>query len=85
MDSAMIGKIEKAKRYAEEPDRLKIQQLQVEFKGDHDSHQVSFKDGSWTCDCRFFAQRGVCTHTMTIERVLGDWLAGITPIEEMEN
>jgi len=85
MDSAMIGKIEKAKRYAEEPDRVTIQQLRVEFKGDHDSHQVSFEDGVWTCDCRFFAQRGVCTHTMTIERVFSGRLAGVAPIEEMED
>jgi hypothetical protein len=71
MDSGMIGKIEKARRYAEQPERILFQQFQVTFKGDHDAHLVSFVDGQWSCDCGFFARRGVCSHTMTLERVLG--------------
>ena len=85
MDSAMIGKIEKSKRYAEEPERITIRQLRVDFAGDHDTYQVSFEDGNWTCGCRFFAQRGVCSHTMTLERVFGERLPGVTPYEEMES
>ncbi len=32
MDSGMISKIQKAKRYAEEPDRVEVEQLVVRFK-----------------------------------------------------
>jgi hypothetical protein len=71
MDSGMIGKIEKARRYAEQPDRIAFKEFQVTVKGDHDAHLVSFVDGQWSCDCGFFARRGVCSHTMTLERVLG--------------
>ena len=84
MDSAMIGKIEKSKRYAEEPERIQIRQLRVEFAGDHDTYQVSFDDGKWNCGCRFFGQRGVCSHTMALERVFGERLAGAAPEEEKD-
>lgn len=80
MDSAMISKIEKAKRYAEEPDRVSIETLTVSFRGDNSAHLVTYNRGVWQCGCRFFAQRGVCSHTMALERIFGDKLAG--PAEE---
>ena len=77
MDSAMIGKIEKAMRYASEPERIDFTQLVVTFKGDHDTYEVSYRNGKWQCGCRFFQGRGVCSHTMTLERVL----RGMIPVE----
>ena len=77
MDSAMIGKIEKAMRYANEPDRIVFAQLVVSFKGDHDTYEVAYREGKWQCGCRFFQGRGVCSHTMTLERVL----RGMIPVE----
>jgi len=71
MDSGMIGKIEKAKRYAEERERIHFEQFQVTFKGTNGVHRVSYNNGAWNCSCRFFAGRGVCSHTMAMERVLG--------------
>ena len=70
MDAAMIGKIEKAMQYAQEPDRLSFEKFQVVFKGDHKDHTIRYDAGKWTCDCHFFETRGVCSHVMTIERVL---------------
>ncbi len=74
MDSAMIGKIQKAKRYAEETDRIVFSEFQVVLKGDHSRHTVGYNKGRWHCDCDFFTTRGVCSHTMTLERVLGGML-----------
>lgn len=71
MDSAMIGKIEKAKRYAEEPERVGFERFEVTFRGTHTDHRVSYADGIWHCTCGFFASRGVCSHTMALERILG--------------
>ena len=76
MDSAMIGKIEKSKRYAEEPERVSIEMIGVRFRGDNSAHQIGYDHGKWRCDCRFFAQRGVCSHTMALERLYGERLAG---------
>lgn len=75
MNSAMIGKIEKAKRYAEQLDRIRLNEFKVTIKGDHKTHLVTYSAGQWTCDCGFFANRGVCSHTMALERVLGAMLA----------
>ena len=73
MDYGMIGKIEKAKFYAEERDRIQFESLTVTLRGDNDAvHDVSYKGGTWKCDCSFFASRGVCSHTMAMERVLAD-------------
>lgn len=73
MDYGMIGKIEKSKIYSEERDRIEFESLRVTLRGDNDSsHTVSYDNGEWKCDCSFFDTRGVCSHTMTMERLLVD-------------
>ena len=70
MDYGMIGKIEKAKRYAEERDRIHFDEFSVTFDGENSPHTVRFSDNTWHCDCDFFVTRGVCSHTMALERIL---------------
>ncbi len=70
MDSAMIAKISKAREYSQEPERITFKSFEVEFQGKHQVYAVSFDHGAWRCSCDFFAQRGVCSHSMTLERVL---------------
>jgi len=83
MDSAMIGKIQKAKRYAQERDRIVFDQFEVTMKGDHGVYTVSYDEGKWHCGCHFFATHGVCSHTMALERVLqGMLIPERGPLEE---
>jgi hypothetical protein len=70
MDYGMIGKIDKAKRYADERDRIRIEALTVTFDGANNPHTVYFKDGAWQCDCDFFQTRARCSHTMALEIIL---------------
>ena len=70
MDSGMIGKIEKAMLYAHEPERITFENFEVTFNGDHKAHKLRYNQGHWSCDCNFFEIRGVCSHVMTLERVL---------------
>jgi hypothetical protein len=70
MDYGMIGKIEKAKRYAEERGRIRFETFRATFEGENNPHTVCFEDGAWNCDCNFFLTRGVCSHTMALERIL---------------
>ena len=74
MDYGMIGKIEKAKFYAEEREqRVQFQSLQASVLGDNDStHQVKYDGGQWQCDCNYFGPHQVCSHTMAMERILGN-------------
>ena len=74
MQSSLIGKIEKAKRYAQETDRVSFAELAVEFRGDNDTYKTSYKDGKWHCSCHFFANYGICSHGMAMQRILGDML-----------
>jgi hypothetical protein len=72
MDSSMIGKIEKAKRYANEASRRVIfKQFNVSLEGDNNTYPVSFDNGRWSCACHYFGTHGLCSHTMAMERVLG--------------
>jgi hypothetical protein len=70
MDYGMIGKIEKAKLYAEQRDRVQFESFRVTINGDNNAHVVTYEDGRWNCDCDFFATRTVCGHTMAMERIL---------------
>ncbi len=70
MDYGMIGKIEKAKRYAEQRDRICIESLTVVFQGENNTHRIQFQDGTWQCDCDFFQTRNRCSHTMALEILL---------------
>ena len=70
MDSAMISKIMKAKRYADERDRMEFKSFTVVFSGNHRDHTVTYDNNQWHCTCDFFAQRGICSHTMAMEKVL---------------
>ncbi len=71
MHSSLIGKIQKANLYAQEPDRVSFQQFSASFRGEHDLYTVSYNNGSWKCSCHFFHSWGVCSHTMTIQKLLG--------------
>jgi hypothetical protein len=70
MDYGMIGKIQKAKRYAEQRDRIHFDSFTVTFNGENNPHTVSYNEGTWQCDCDFFVMRGRCSHTMALEIIL---------------
>ena len=70
MDYGMIGKIDKAKRYAQERNRIHIEALTVTLEGENNPHTVNYENGEWQCDCDFFQSRGRCSHTMAMEIVL---------------
>lgn len=74
MQSSLIGKIEKAKRYAQETDRITFSEFVVKFRGEHDTYTTSLKDGKWNCTCDFFSKWKICSHTMAMEKVLGNML-----------
>ena len=74
MQSSLIGKIEKAKRYAQETDRITFSELSVRFRGENDEYTISYRDGKWHCSCHFFSSWGQCSHTMALERILSHML-----------
>ncbi len=78
MDYGMIGKRDKARRYAQERNRIHFHNFKVTMDGENNSHHISYENGNWQCDCDFFRTRSVCSHTMALEIVLENMLA--TPV-----
>jgi hypothetical protein len=74
MQSSLIGKIEKAKLYAQEKDRVTFSDFTVKFRGENDNYEVSYRDNKWHCTCNFFSSWGTCSHTMALEKILGNML-----------
>jgi len=75
MDSGLIGKVEKAKRYAEDRHRFNFTQFEVDFHGDNSEHHVSYDKGEFKCDCEFFLTHKRCGHSMALEILLKDMIA----------
>jgi len=74
MQSSLIGKIEKAKRYAQETERVTFSELSVKFRGENDNYTTEYKNGKWHCSCPFFSSWGTCSHTMALEKILSNML-----------
>jgi hypothetical protein len=84
MRSSLIGKIEKAKRYAQEPSRITFSGLAAVFHGENDDHELSYSNGEWRCTCHFFSQWKICSHVMALQEILGKMLpkeALVSPTE----
>src|SRR5437764_11063104 len=75
MHSSLIGKIEKAQRYEQEPERVTIHGLQADFKGEHDIYHLTLVDNHWSCTCSFYSGYGTCSHTMALQRILSPMLS----------
>ena len=79
MNSSLIGKIEKARRYAEERDaRISFEGFSVRVHGDNSSHTVEYRGGEFSCDCTFFPGWGTCSHVMALERILDGMLPDVS-------
>lgn len=78
MDSSLVRKAEKAKDYAVQPERIKFTQYIAQFRGDNGDHRITYEAGSWDCDCRYFAGRGTCSHTMAMQ-IMFDGMVSAQP------
>ena len=66
----IVSDVKKAKRYSDQPDRIRIISFNCTFEGYNKDHHISYDEGKWTSTASFFAQRGVCSHTMALEKIL---------------
>jgi hypothetical protein len=70
MHSDLIGKIEKARHYAQEPQRFTIDALHTSFHGGNHEHTIILKQSEWSCDCEAFHRHLTCTHVMALQKLL---------------
>jgi len=76
MNSSMIGKIEKAHRYAQETDRVAFNTFDATIHGDNSDYSVRLTDNGWECTCPTFRTNtlGTCSHVMAMQLMLGSML-----------
>ena len=75
MQSSLIGKIEKANRYAQEPERITFSNFEATFAGGNGDYAVTYSDGQWDCTCNFFSTWHICCHSMALEKLLDPMVA----------
>jgi len=74
MDYAMIGKVEKAKFYAQEPERVTFNSFTAIFEGSNNTYRISLSPEGWHCTCPGHRDHGMCPHIMAMERILSPML-----------
>jgi hypothetical protein len=75
LHSEIISKIDKARRYAQEPERVQISELKADFRGNNGEHQVSLSNGQWQCSSAFFRSWGTSPHIMAMQKLLEPMLS----------
>lgn len=70
MNSGLIGKVEKAHRYAQEPGRVRITTLTATFEGDNSTYDLAMEGDSWRCTCGTYQTFGNCQHAMATQQIL---------------
>jgi hypothetical protein len=75
MHSDLIGKIEKARYYAQEPERFAVDTLMARFQGGNNEHSITLDERGWVCDCGAFQRHQTCAHVMALQKILAPMLA----------
>lgn len=69
MDASMINKIQRAKEYAQEPERVTLHTLALEFHGDNNTYIIALGPDGWSCTCPGYQKFGICPHLMAVEKM----------------
>lgn len=69
MDTSMINKIQKAKEYSHQPERVTFHTLSLVFKGDNNTYNIALGPEGWSCSCPGFSKYGICPHIMALEKI----------------
>ncbi|MEO1287021.1 MAG: SWIM zinc finger family protein [Chloroflexota bacterium] len=78
----MINKIQKAKEYATQPERVTFHTLSVEFQGDNDTYEIVLAPDGWSCSCPGYNKYGICPHIMTLEKLYKPML-DVSPLRKL--
>lgn len=66
-----IKKLEKARKYVSEPDRLTTNGLSAELRSESATRRLILETGGWCCDCDFFDRYDICSHAIAVEELTG--------------
>lgn len=66
--------IKLSRRSAQETNQATFAEFSVKFRSENSDYDISYKGGKWHCSCNFFSSRGLCSHTMAMEKILTNML-----------
>ncbi|MCR3752680.1 CHAT domain-containing tetratricopeptide repeat protein [Lentzea californiensis] len=69
LESVSPNKVEKALRYAAEPNR--ISSIEIKYDSDSATRTIEWRDGEWTCTCDLFKNSRMCSHLTAISLLEG--------------
>ena len=75
MNSSLISKVEKARRYAEQPELFRLQKFVVDFDGENGSHVVSMDGTDFDDSSHSFQTQGTSSHIMALQKILAPMLS----------
>ena len=52
-----------------------IDGLEVDRRGNNDTHKIRLRGAEWSCECEHFSVHGLCTHVMTLQRLFATHLS----------
>ena len=67
MNVSFVRKVEKAKDYALQKERVSFASCKIRFSGDNGDHTVSYEAGGWDCDCDYRIGRDTYAHIMALQ------------------
>src|SRR3989338_6338303 len=61
---SLIKKIDKARGYINEPCRFTRKDSRIEIRSEHGTRNLVLLDGKWKCNCNFFQENKICSHSI---------------------
>jgi nucleoside-triphosphatase THEP1 len=61
---ALLKKIQKAKLYAQEPDKFIRKGKFIVLHSEHGIRTLTAQNGKWKCDCDFYKENQICSHVI---------------------
>lgn len=68
-------KREKAKNYAQQPERFKVEKMKLKMDSLNGEREITFENGKWHCTCEFYkkaqanASLDTCSHIMAVKEI----------------
>ena len=75
MNSSLISKVEKSRRYADEPERVRFQAFEVSFEGENGNHTVTMNGTEFVDSSHSFKTTGTSSHIMALQKILARMLS----------
>ena len=68
---ALINKINKARSYSADPSKFTRTESGFTLQSEHGIRSLSLTASIWHCDCDFYKEHNICSHTIAVDAAVG--------------